>query len=68
MVASLCQVVCVCVHICACVHMSDEVFGNQRVGLIITDISLDAFRPISSWEQPASRLQSEKRKDEREGS
>lgn len=31
--------------------MSDEVFGNRRAGLIITDISLDAFRPRSSWER-----------------
>lgn len=54
-VTSFCQVVCVRVHmpVCVCVwvHMSDEVFGNRRAGLIITDISLDAFRPGSSWER-----------------
>lgn len=39
-----------CVYVCMCVRMSDEVFGNRRAGLIITDI-LDAFRPHSSWER-----------------
>lgn len=37
--------------VCMCAYMSDEVFGNLRAGLIITDISLDAFRPRSSWER-----------------
>lgn len=27
-----------CAYVCGCVHMSDEVFGNWRAGLIITDI------------------------------
>lgn len=39
------------VCMCAYVYVSDEVFGNRRAGLIITDISLDAFRPRSSWER-----------------
>lgn len=43
--------VCVFARECLSVHMSDEVFGNRRAGLIITDISLDAFRPRSSWER-----------------
>lgn len=54
--------------ICVCARMSDEVFGNLRAGLIITDISLDAFRPRSSWERsvmpPDPKVKD--RKDERE--
>lgn len=46
-----CAYACVCVCVCEWEHMSDEVFGNRRAGLIITDISLDAFRPGSSWER-----------------
>lgn len=40
---------CACVCVCACA--SGVVFGNLRAGLIITDISLDVFKPRSSWER-----------------
>lgn len=54
--------VSVCACACVSVYMSDEIFGNRREGLIITDISLDAFRPRSSWGAAcvASRPQSER--------
>lgn len=52
---------------CVYAHMSDEVFGNRRAGLIITDISLDAFRPHSSWERSVMPPDPNERERGREG-
>lgn len=60
--------VCMCAEERMCAYMSDEVFGNLRAGLIITDTSLNDFRPGSSWEQSVMPPDvKEKKMREREG-
>lgn len=58
--------VCIRVHVCE--RMSDEVFGNRRAGLIITDIPECLQTPFQLGAVcDASRPQSEREKMRRRG-
>lgn len=56
--------VCMCACVRVCAHMTDEVFGNWRAGLIITDIFPVCFETQFQLGVvcDASRCQSEREK------